>query len=118
MSWVTNTIVFFEPSLDVEELVLQARSHDRVHGRERLVHEHHRWVRRQCARDTDALALTAGQLGRIAVEQLWIQVEDLASSSSTRFAMRVRRPSPAASAPWSMFWRIVRCGIRPVCWIT
>ena len=53
--------------LEAEELVLQAVAPDGVDRPEGLVHEHHRRVGCQRARDADALALAAGQLRRIAV---------------------------------------------------
>ena len=67
MSWVTNTIVLLSRSLDVEELVLQPGSHDRVDRGERLVHEHHRRVGGQGAGHAHPLALAARELGRVPV---------------------------------------------------
>jgi len=45
--------------LQPDELVLQACPDDRVHGTERLVHQQHRRIRGQRARDTHALLLPA-----------------------------------------------------------
>ena len=63
--------------LQPQELVLQARAHDRVDRAERLVHQHQRRVRGERAREADALALAAGELrgealrvGRIEPDEL------------------------------------------------
>ncbi len=48
--------------LKPQELVLQPGARDGVDGAERLVHEQHRRIGRERARDADTLALTAGQL--------------------------------------------------------
>src|SRR5918995_4335205 len=55
------------PLLEPEELVLEALAPDRVDGAERLVHEHDRRIGGESAGDSDALALAARQLGRVAV---------------------------------------------------
>jgi hypothetical protein len=57
MSGVTKTIV------------LEPLAHDRVDGRERLVHEQHRWVGGERPGDPGALTLTAGELGRVAIAE-------------------------------------------------
>ena len=64
MSCVTKTTVFADLLLQAEELVLQPRADDRVDRAERLVHQHQRRVRRERAREADALALAAGELRR------------------------------------------------------
>ncbi len=46
-----------EFALDPQELLLQLLAHHRVQGRERLVHEHHRRVGRECPGHADALLL-------------------------------------------------------------
>ena len=56
-----------ELALQAQELVLQPDPHDRVDGAEGLVHQQHRRVGGQRAGDADALALTAGELVRVAV---------------------------------------------------
>ena len=66
MSWVTKTIVLRISRLQAQELVLQPLAVDRVDRAERLVHEHQRRVDRERAGDADALALAAGELGRVA----------------------------------------------------
>ncbi len=55
-----------ELGLEPEELVLELLAHDRVDGREGLVHEHHRRVGRERPGDPDALLLPARELGRVA----------------------------------------------------
>ena len=52
--------------LQAQELVLQAVAVDGVDRAEGLVHEHQRGVAGEGARDADALALPAGELGRVA----------------------------------------------------
>ena len=116
-SWVTNTIVLRKPGLDVEELVLQAAAHDRVDRGERLVHQHHGRVGGQRPGDADPLTLPAEQLGRVAIEELAVEVEDLEQLVDPARRCE-RRPSRPGVGTVAMFWRIVRCGSRPVCWIT
>ena len=53
--------------LEAEELVLEPLADDRIDGAEGLVHEQDRWVRRERPGHPDALALAAGQDGRVAV---------------------------------------------------
>ena len=53
--------------LEPQELVLEPLADDRVHGAERLVHEHERRIGREGARHSHALPLAAGELGRVAV---------------------------------------------------
>jgi hypothetical protein len=55
---------FAQSSLDLEELVLQVCSNDRIDGCERFVHKHDGRIDRQRARNPDALPLTAGQFMR------------------------------------------------------
>src|SRR5207253_655735 len=50
--------------LEPEELVLEAGPDDRIDRAEGLVHQHQRRVRRECPRETHALALAPGELGR------------------------------------------------------
>ena len=45
-----------------QELLLQAGPRDRVEGPERLVHQHHRRIRREGAGETDSLALATREL--------------------------------------------------------
>ncbi len=52
--------------LDPQQLLLQPRAGDRIEGAERLVHQHHRRVGRERAREADALALAARDLRRVA----------------------------------------------------
>src|SRR4051812_20426852 len=53
-----------ELRLDAAELAAQLPARDRVEGAEGFVHQQHRRVRRERARDADALALPARQLVR------------------------------------------------------
>ncbi len=59
MSWVTKTTVFATVTVQREEVALQAIAGDGVDGRERLVHQHERWIGRKGARQPDALLLTS-----------------------------------------------------------
>ena len=96
MSWVTNTIVFRRRSWISRNWSCSRAAHDRVDGGERLVHQHHGRVGGQRAGHADPLALAAGELGRVSVEQLAVEVEDpselvdagagAASSHPTRWA--------------------------------
>ena len=56
--------------LQPTEFVLQPRARDRVDGAERFVHQQHRRVRGERARDADALPLPTRELMRIAVAVL------------------------------------------------
>ncbi len=61
----------------LEELILQPVADDRVDCTERFVHQHHRGIGRQRPRHTDPLALTPGDLGRVAVRHCRVEVDDL-----------------------------------------
>ena len=108
MSWVTKTIVFCNPRRILQELVLQPRARDRVDRAERLVHQHHRRVGRERARDADALLLAARQLAGKAVAIGAGSMPTSASNSSTRAAIR------ASSQPRSRGTVAMFCGDRPV----
>ena len=56
-----------QPGLDVEELVLKATADDRIDRAERLVHQQDVGVGSQRPGYADALALSAGELVRVAV---------------------------------------------------
>ena len=56
--------------LHPQELVLDHLAIDGIERGERLVHQQHRRIDRQRARDTDPLRLAAGELVRIAVDEL------------------------------------------------
>ena len=62
MSWVTKTIVLRDLAVQPPQLLLEARARDRVERAERLVHQQHRRVGRERAREADALALPAREL--------------------------------------------------------
>jgi len=70
--------------LQSQELVLELFSHDGIHGAERLVHEHHRRVGRQCPGHTDALLLAAGELCGIALGEAGRQAHPLEQLKSPR----------------------------------
>ena len=103
--------------LEAQELVLQALAVDRVDRAERLVHQHQRRIGRERARDADALALAARQLRRVAVAQLGAerrQLEQLVDPSRRTLSLS----QPSSFGTTAMFSPIVRCGNRPICWIT
>ena len=103
--------------LQAQELVLQALAVDRVDRAERLVHQHQRRVGGERAGHADALALAAGELRRVA------RRASPAAGRSGRAAPRRARAMRCLSQPSSrgtvaMLSPIVRCGNRPICWIT
>ena len=118
MSWVTNTTVLRTRSCSREELVLQPRAVDRVDRAERLVHQHQRRVGGQRARHADPLALPARELGRIAGPDLVRIQPDQRRAARPRALRCAACPTRAASAPWRCCPSTVRCGNRPICWIT
>ena len=117
MSWVTNTIVLRTVVLEPQELVLQPRPGDGVDGAERLVHEQHGRVGGQRARDADALALPARQLGRVpaAVRRRVEadQLEQLVDAGRDASAIPAEQAGHGPDVR-AMVW----CGNRPTCWIT
>ena len=103
--------------LQAEELVLQALAVDRVDRAEGLVHQHHQGVGGERPGDADALLLAAGELRRVAVGELGVEADQLEQLRRCERAMRsLSQPSSWGTA--AMFWAIVRCGKRPICWIT
>ena len=103
--------------LQPQELVLQALAVDRVDGAERLVHQHHPRVGGERPRDPDPLLLATGELGRVAVAELRVEADQL-EQLGRRALGRARESQPSRSGTVAMFWAIVRCGKRPICWIT
>ena len=102
--------------LQAQELVLQPLAVDRVDGAERLVHQHQRRVGGERAGDADALALAAGELGRVAVAEVAgeaDQLEQLLDAGAVRFLSQ-----PSSCGTVAMLSPIVLCGNRPICWIT
>ena len=94
-----------------QRLQLGAHLHpqQRVEVRERLVHQQHVGLRRDRARDRDALPLAAGELGRVAVEQLL----DVQQRGGRADALRDRSPcSPSASAGRRRCCRTPSCAGR------
>ena len=73
-----------ELGLEPAELVLQPAADDRVDGAERLVHQQHGRVRGERAGDADALALTTGELVRVATGVLLGSSPTVSSSSWAR----------------------------------
>ena len=103
--------------LEAQELVLQALAVDRVDRAERLVHQHQRRIGRERARDADALALAAGQLRRVAVAQLGRRATS-ARAARRPVARTCFLSQPSSFGTTATFSPIVRCGNRPICWIT
>ena len=103
--------------LEAQELVLQPLAVDRVDGAERLVHQHHAGVGGQRARDADPLLLAAGELRRVAVAKRRVESDQVQQLLDSRLD-RARCPSRAAAGRWRCSRPTVRCGKRPICWIT
>ena len=103
--------------LQAQELVLQALAVDRVDGAERLVHQHHARVGGQRPGDADPLLLAAGELRGVAVAELGVEADQLEQLGDAR-RRRARGPSRAGAGRWRCSAAIVRCGKRPICWIT
>ena len=103
--------------LQAEELVLQALAVDRVDRAEGLVHQHHQRVGGERPGDADPLLLAAGELRRVAVAELRVEPDQLQQLGRCgRGSRSFFQPSRLGTA--AMFWAIVRCGKRPICWIT
>ena len=66
-SWVTNSAGVRVRAQDVDDVGAQPRAQVGVEAGERLVEQHQPRLRRQGPGQGDALALTAGQLVRVAV---------------------------------------------------
>ena len=60
---------FFQFFLHLDELILNHRPVDRVNGAEGFVHQHDRWVRRQCTGDANTLLLATGKLTGVAFQK-------------------------------------------------
>ena len=118
MSCVTKITVLLQPPQDAEELVLQPRAHDRVDGAERLVHQHHRRIGGERARDADALALPARQLARVARAVLRRVEADEGQHLVDARARSAPSSQPSRRGTVATFSAIVMCGNRPICWIT
>ena len=87
------------PALQVEQLVLQAGPHDRVDGAVGLVHQQDRRVGGQRPGHADPLLLPAGELGRVAREQLGIEPDEGDELVDPRLGSEPC-PSRAARARW------------------
>jgi hypothetical protein len=116
MSCVTKTIVL-RSSLAGAGTRPAALRGDRIERAERLVHQHHRRIGGERARDADALLLAAGELARIAIAIPRGSMSTSASSASTRRAIRAR-PIRAACGTVATFPRSSCAGTGPTCWIT
>ena len=81
--------------LQTQEELVQFAADDRVDGGERLVHQQHERVGGQRPGDTDALLLTAGQLHRITVSELWIE-SDTVEQFERSFVSLVLGPAEQA----------------------
>ena len=103
--------------LQAQELVLQALAVDRVDRAEGLVHQHHRRVGGERPRDADPLLLAAGELRRVAVAELGVEPDQLEQLGARGRAIR-SLSQPSSWGTVAMFSAIVRCGKRPICWIT
>ena len=104
--------------LQAQELVLQPLAVDRVDRAERLVHQHQRRVGGERARDADALALAAGELRRVAVAHVGRASDDQLEQLVDARARSRCLSQPSSRGTVAMFSPIVRCGNRPICWIT
>src|SRR5512132_2687191 len=62
-------------ALQSEEKLVQLAANDRIHRRERLIHEHDQGVGRERASYADPLLLPPGELHRIAVPELPLQTD-------------------------------------------
>ena len=104
--------------LQPEELLLQPVARDRVDRAERLVHEQHGRIGRQRTRDAHPLALTAGELVRIAVA-----VDGGVESHETEEVVDARG-GPRLAPPEQLGHGARRCDARsgagtgPTCWMT
>ena len=106
-----------ELGLQAQELVLQPLAVDRVDGAERLVHQHHargwrraRGRRRPAAAGRPRAGPDSGRRSR---------GRGRSARAARRRAPAARsRPSRAGAGTVAMFSAIVRCGKRPICWIT
>ena len=106
-----------ELGLQAEELVLELLAHDRVDGRERLVHEHDRRVGGERPGDADALLLPAGELGRVAPGHGRVEADALDELHRARCGHRACRRRAGAGTVMTLS-TTVRCGKRPACWMT
>ena len=104
--------------LQAQELVLEPRAHDRVDRAERLVHQHQRRVRGERAREADALALAAGELGREALPVRLPGRGRRARAARRRAPGSAVRCQPSSRGTVPMFPSTVMCGKRPTCWMT
>ena len=84
---------------------------------ERLVHQQHRRIDGERARDADALRLPAGELVRIAVEELrGLQRQQRQQLLRAPPRLAAFHPSRRGTTP--MFSATVMFGNSPICWIT
>ena len=107
-----------ELGLKPQELVLEARARHRVDRAERLVHQQHRRIGGERARDTDALALTARRAARGSGRGTPRFEADRREQlvGPRRRSRRLSQPSSRGTV--ATLRAIVWCGNRPTCWIT
>ena len=87
MSCVTNTIVLRTSPCSRRNSSCSRCARDRVDGGERLVHQQHRRVGGERARDADALLLTAGELRRVALRvRVGVEPDELEQLARARLA--------------------------------
>ena len=115
-SWLTNRIVFLTRACSAEQLVLQLVADQRVERRERLVHQQDVRVRRERAREPDALLHAAGQFADIAGPPT--ATGRPARAAPRRSPCALAAGSPRSSRPKPTFSATVRQGSRPNCWNT
>ena len=108
MSCVTKTTVFRTSCCRRQELVLQARAHDRVDRAERLVHQHQRRVGGERAREADALALRRPRAAPGSASRTPGRARRARAARPTRVADARPSASRAAAARW-------RCSPRSSC---
>ena len=116
-SCVTKTTVFATSRWSRRSSCLEAGARDRVERAERLVHQQHRRVGGERAREADALALAARELRRVALGVGLLEPDELEQLGDAR-ARSAPSASRAAAARCATFSPIVMCGKSPTCWIT
>ena len=111
-SWVTKIVVWPVRVVDLAQPAAQLLAHLGVERAERLVEQQHPRLDRERAGERHALALAAGELGRIAlveaveldqIEQLGDAAADLVVGRAACRRGRTRRPKAMFSA--TVMWR-------------
>src|ERR1051325_5613214 len=99
-----------EPLADVEELLLDLMTRDRVKRAEGFIEQKNRRIGRQSARDTDTLPLSPGKLARVTrPEFIRIEIhhgEQFARPNADRVWMRPFEPwNKADVLPYREVWK-------------